>query len=323
MTEIRGQWWDTLLEKTVFFSFTNLGYWLRRPLWKTRLRDYSLRGRVALVTGANSGVGRGAAEGLAKLGARVYLLVRNRQKGEAAQAEIIRQTGHPDIHTVVCDLSRPGEVRAFGAEFRQQESRLDVLVNNAGILVHERQETPEGLELTFATNVLGGFVLTAELQPLLRAAGGARVIAVSSGGMYTAKVEIDDLQAATGPFDGVTAYASSKRAQVILTELWAEKTVSSGVAYQAMHPGWVYTPGVKRSLPGFTRIMRPFLRNIRQGADTIVWLSVAEAAGRESGAFWFDRRRRATHRLENTRNTPTEYETLWRCCQELGGVEVR
>jgi len=322
MAEIRGQWWDTLLEKTVFLSFTNLGYGLRRPLWKTRLRDHSLHGRVALVTGANSGVGQGAAEGLARLGARVYLLVRNPDKGEAARAAIEGRTGNREIHALVCDLSRPGEVREFAARFRRQEPRLDILVNNAGILVHERQETPEGLELTFATNVLGGFVLAAELQPSLRAAEDARVIAVSSGGMYTARVEVDDLQAEAAPFDGVSVYARSKRAQVVLTELWAEKTAVSGVAYQAMHPGWVYTPGVKRSLPGFTRVMRPFLRNIHQGADTIVWLSVAEAGRQDSGAFWFDRRRRPTHRLKNTRNTAAERERLWSHCQELGGVEA-
>jgi NAD(P)-dependent dehydrogenase (short-subunit alcohol dehydrogenase family) len=323
MSEIRVQWWDTLLEKTVFFSFTNLGYWFRRPLWKTRLRDHSLHGRIALVTGANSGVGRGAAAGLAKLGARVYILVRDRQKGEEARAEITRRTQNEEIHVAVCDLSRPQAVHEFGEQFRRNESRLDILVNNAGILVHERQETPEGLELTFATNVLGGFVLTAELLPLLREADDARVIAVSSGGMYTARVDVDDLQSTAAPFNGVDAYARSKRAQVILTAEWARRHSTSGVSYHAMHPGWVFTPGVRKSLPGFTRAMRPFLRNLRQGADTILWLAVAGAAGRESGAFWFDRRQRPVHRVRNTENSSLECKTLWEICQQLGGVEER
>jgi NAD(P)-dependent dehydrogenase (short-subunit alcohol dehydrogenase family) len=196
-------------------------------------------------------------------------------------------------------------------------------VNNAGILVHDRQETAEGIELTFATNVLGGFVLTAELLPLLRAAGDARVIAVSSGGMYAARMEVDDLQSAAEPFNGVNVYARSKRAQVILAAEWARRHPAPGLSYHAMHPGWVYTPGVKKSLPGFTRTMRPFLRNLRQGADTILWLGVSAEAGQASGGFWFDRRSRPVHRMRNTENSPLEKEKLWQTCQQLGGVEAQ
>ena len=182
-----------------------------------------------------------------------------------------------------------------------------------------RALSPDGIELTFATNVLGPFLLTNLLLPLLERSAPARIINVSSGGMYTQRIRVDDLQSARGEFDGATAYARAKRAQVILTELWARRLEGSGVVVHAMHPGWADTPGVETSLPRFYRLTRPLLRTPEQGADTIVWLGAADEPGRSTGRFWHDRRPRPTHLLPWTRETRQEREQLWARCAQLSG----
>jgi dehydrogenase/reductase SDR family protein 12 len=194
-------------------------------------------------------------------------------------------------------------------------------VNNAGVLPATRTMSPNGIELTFATNVLGPFLLTNLLLPLLKRSAPARIINVSSGGMYTQRITVDDLQSERGEFDGPTAYARTKRAQVILTELWAKRLDGRGVVVHAIHPGWADTPGVKASLPRFYRVTRPLLRTPEQGADTIVWLGAADQPGRRSGLFWHDRRPRPTHLLPWTKETRHEREQLWAQCVQLSGWE--
>ena len=154
-----------------------------------------------------------------------------------------------------------------------------MLVNNAGALPSERTLSVDGIELTFATNVLGPFLLTNLLIPLLKKSTPARIVNVSSGGMYTQRIHLDDLQMAHEEFDGATAYARTKRAQVILTELWAERLQGTGVVAHAMHPGWADTPGMKSSLPRFYGATKRLLRTPQEGADTIVWLGAAARAG--------------------------------------------
>jgi NAD(P)-dependent dehydrogenase (short-subunit alcohol dehydrogenase family) len=129
--------------------------------------------------------------------------------------------------------------------------------------------------------------------------------------MYTQRVRPDDLQMEKTRYDGAVAYARTKRAQVILTELWAERLRDRGIVVHSMHPGWAATPGVSESLPRFYKVTRPLLRTAEEGADTIVWLCASEEAGRTTGLFWHDRRPRPTHRLEATRETPKEREALW------------
>ena len=167
--------------------------------------------------------------------------------------------------------------------------------------------------------MLGPFLLTNLLIPLLMESAPARVINVSSGGMYTQRLHVEDLQSTGEKFDGPTVYARTKRAQAILTELWAKRLAGSGVVAHAMHPGWVDTPGVASSLPRFHRLTGPLLRSPDQGADTIVWLGAAAEPGESSGGFWHDRRRRPTHRVPWTRETPEDRQRLWRECERLTG----
>jgi dehydrogenase/reductase SDR family member 12 len=309
---------DTILDRTVVAGYTTAGYRIRSRGWQAHDLP-SMDGKTVLVTGATSGLGLAAAEGFARLGAHVRLLVRAKERGERARAAVVDATGNRDVRADLCDVSDLRDVRAFARRFTADEPRLDVLVNNAGVLPAERTLSADGNELTLATNVLGPFLLTNLLIPLLTASAPARIVNVSSGGMYTQRLRVEDLQSAGEEFDGPTVYARTKRAQVILTELWAKRLAGTGVVVHAMHPGWADTPGVASSLPRFHRLTGPLLRSPQEGADTIVWLGADAEPGESSGGFWHDRRQRPTHRVPWTRETPEEREMLWRECERLTG----
>jgi NAD(P)-dependent dehydrogenase (short-subunit alcohol dehydrogenase family) len=250
------------------------------------------------------------------------MLVRSVGKGRWAREGIVQRTGNEQVHLEFADLSDLNSVRAFAERFLARESRLDVLINNAGALLGERGTSADGFDLSFATNVLGPFLLTNLLIPALKASVPSRVINVSSGGMYTQKLDVDDLQFERKPYNGVTAYAQAKRAQLILTELWADKLAGSGVTVNAMHPGWADTPGVQSSLPTFRRWTKKGLRTPGQGADTIIWLAVAESVAGVSGRFWFDRKARSTHLVPGTRSSARDRERLWEECVRLTGSNL-
>ena len=143
--------------------------------------------------------------------------------------------------------------------------------------------------------------------------------------MYTQRLHADDLQMECEAFDGTTAYARSKRAEVVLTELWAQHLAATGVVVHAMHPGWADTPGVQTSLPAFHRVMRPLLRTAEEGADTIVWLASADEPAHSTGLLWHDRRPRPVHRVPWTRESDAERQALWDACERLtsDAAEVR
>jgi NAD(P)-dependent dehydrogenase (short-subunit alcohol dehydrogenase family) len=309
---------DRALDLTVVPGFSRVGYTLRRLSWEDAFR-HTISGRTVLVTGGSSGVGEAACEGFVAAGAQVRMLVRNRERGEAAVSRIeSRRPGAKEmIEVEVCDLSRLADVRRFAESFQTRCDRLDVLVHNAGVLPQQRTHTEDGIELTFATNVLGPFLLTSLLLPSLVAAAPSRVITVSSGGMYTARLRPDDLQLEDETFDGARFYAHTKRAQVALNHTWAESIPAGRIAFHAMHPGWVDTPGLRTSLPRFRRLMGPLLRDADQGADTVVWLGTQPHLEPATGGFWHDRAPRPEHRLRSTRETAEDRERLWRECERL------
>ena len=309
---------DTVLDRTVVAGYTNVGYRIRSRGWNASDLP-RMDGKVVAVTGASSGLGLAAAEGYARLGATVWMIGRNRERGERARDEIAARSGNDDIHVGVCDLSRLASIRSFAGRLSSRASRLDVLVNNAGTMTQTRELSADGIELTLATNVIGPFALTNRLIGLLQRSAPARIINVSSGGMYAQRLRVDDLQSEHGSFDGPSVYARSKRAEVVLTEIWAQRLAGSGVTVHAMHPGWADTPGVRSSLPRFYRATRPLLRTHAEGADTIVWLGAAAEPALRSGRFWHDRRPRPVHLLPRTRETPAQRASLWAQCVELSG----
>jgi dehydrogenase/reductase SDR family protein 12 len=298
---------DRALDLTVAPGYSRLGYALRRRSWPGRGAELpQMEGRTVLVTGAAGGIGLAAAERFATLGARVLVLGRSAERAQAAARDITAASGNPDVAAVIADLASPASVRAAVARITEQEAALHVLVNNAGVLSSKRQVTADGLELTFATNLLGTFLLTEGLRGLLVASAPARIVTVSSGGMYTQRLRLDDLQTERMPYEGPAAYARSKRGQVVLTEQWGRELAGTGVTVHAMHPGWADTPGVQESLPRFHRLLGPVLRTPEQGADTIVWLGAAAEPARSTGGFWHDRRRRPVTLLPTTRGRPDD-----------------
>ena len=309
-----GSLLDTALDLSVVGGYTSVGYRIRSRGWKPLPR---MEGKVVLITGATSGLGLAAADGFARLGATLWLVVRNRERGEDARARIREHSGEAEIHLGLCDVSRLESVRGFAQRFTAEAPRLDVLVNNAGVMTQERELSADGIELTLATNVIGPFLLTQLLIPALERSAPSRIVNVSSGGMYTQKLRADDLQSEEGDFDGPKVYARTKRAEVILTEMWARRLSGTGVTVHAMHPGWADTPGVKSSLPRFYRASRPLLRSPAQGADTVVWLGAAPEPARSSGGFWHDRRRRPPYLLPGTHETDEERNRLWAECVAL------
>ncbi|MBT8212703.1 MAG: SDR family NAD(P)-dependent oxidoreductase [Acidimicrobiia bacterium] len=303
---------DRLFDTSVVLGFSRLGYGLR----SRRFEDLpSMADKTVVVTGATSGLGKAAAFQLAKLDADLVLVARNPEKAATVAAEV-DQVGAGSVTYEIADLSLMSEVRSVG-ERLADTPRIDALINNAGSLFTERDVTSEGLEQTFALNLLGHFLLTNLLVPRLAASAPSRVINVTSGGMYTQRIRVRDLQWERHPeWNGSAAYARTKRGQVILTEMWAERLGSHDITFHSMHPGWADTPGVQKSLPAFRLLTRPILRTPDQGADTIVWLAAADEALDANGLFWHDRMPRSTHRSKKTLAKPGDREELWtRLCE--------
>jgi NAD(P)-dependent dehydrogenase (short-subunit alcohol dehydrogenase family) len=248
------------------------------------------------------------------------MVCRNEGKGSKALEEVHAVASGDKPILEIADLSGLNSVNDLADRIGNRFEKLDVLVNNVGVMLDERQESADGIEMTFATNVLGGFLLTHKLLALLRAAAPSRLIHVTSGGMYTQKLDIDDLLYLRKPYDGVEAYAQTKRAQVMLNEMWAEKLKPDAVTSNCMHPGWADTPGVERSLPRFYRLLQPILRSPAQGADTIVWLGASEEAGAYSGKLFFDRAPRRVHVMKRTVSPDGDDRKLWNFCMEKAGL---
>lgn len=293
-------------------SFTRIGPRVRSRLyddWQD-LSSFDLSGKVVLITGGNSGLGLAAATEVARLGASLRLFVRSDDKGATTREQIVNATGNDDVRWDVADLADFPSVEAFADRFLEQEDRLDVLLHNAGAMFSQRRENDAGVEQTFAVHVAGQFLLTARLLPLLEAASTARVITMSSGGMYSQALDVDTIES-PDDYSPTKAYARAKRAQVVLAEEWTRRFGDRGITFHTMHPGWADTPGVARSLPRFQQLTGPLLRDASSGADTMVWLAVAPDVDQHSGSFWLDRRPRSKHKVPWTRTDGAEQRRLW------------
>jgi len=306
---------DRALDTAIAPGFSSIGYKVRQKNWTPVVE--SLDGRTVVVTGATSGLGKAASLDLARLGAEVVLVGRDPGKAESSRDEIAARSGNDKVRIELADLSSMSDIRSLAGRLLEREPAVHVLVNNAGSLFNLRSVTPEGIESTLATNLLGHFLLTNLLTPRLVESAPSRIINVASGGMYGQRISIDNLQNYQGEYKGAAAYARTKRGQVILTEMWAGQLRDRGVTVNSMHPGWADTPGVVHSLPTFYKVTRPFLRTPAEGADTIVWLAASEEVAGKTGLFWHDRRARPTHKSQRTRETAGERERLWTALSQL------
>ena len=306
---------DRFLDRTILFSFDRSGFLRHRRRFVAGELDRSEEGRVSLVTGANSGIGYEVARGLALRGAHVHMLCRDRSRGEDARRAICEESGDSRVTVHEVDVSSSSSIRRFAESFAAE--RIDVLVHNAGVLPQERILTDDGVELTVATHLVGPFLLTQLVRSKLP---GGRVIFVSSGGMYARRLDVGEMRATTGAYSGLAAYAMTKRGQVVVSELLANDLADTGTVVNSMHPGWAATRSVERSLPRFYRLMERRLRSPRQGADTALWLAIADRAGEETGRFWFDRRVVPAHLTRRTVEDDEERARLWSLCVELSGL---
>ena len=290
-------------------SFDQTGFLRHQKYFDRSDEVVDVSGRVVLITGANSGIGYATALELAKRGMVVYLLCRNPERGQKAEDSIRAASSSETVHFHRLDLSDLAQVRASADELLNTiDGPIDVFIHNAGILPLTEMRSAQGHELTLATNVLGHHLLTRLLWKRLT----GRMILVSSGGMYLSPLSTKELFAAKFPkFDGVRRYALTKRAQVALAEIWADVGKSHGLVTHSMHPGWVATPGVEHSLPGFWKRMEHRLRDPMGGADTVIWLSCAPTPMKSNGRFWFDRESRKTHLLPWQSHSKSEKKKLW------------
>ncbi|MEH6580772.1 MAG: SDR family NAD(P)-dependent oxidoreductase [Halioglobus sp.] len=289
--------------------FTRLGYRLGKKRFHPM--STSVENKHMVVTGASAGLGYVTARELGRRGARLTLVMRDKEKARQTVSELIVETGNTNIAYELADLSLMADVDKLVSRLIKRGDPIDVLVNNAGALFNPRAETVEGLEQSYALLLLSPCRLTEGLKPLLLKASEPRVINVVSGGMYSQKLDVDALPNSNGnSYSGSAAYAREKRALMVLTEEWAREWAKDGIAVNAMHPGWADTPGVQNALPAFRKITRSVLRSAEEGADTIIWLAVAKEAAQSSGKLFLDREERTTHLMKKTRETVDERRKL-------------
>ncbi len=316
------RWWRTLVnpvaELSVVGSYGRGGYRRRSLDFEPNDLLVDLSGQRHVITGATSGIGLATARALSARGATVVLIGRDRDKLARAHDEV------PNSEIEAADLSDLDQVHDLVNRLNSspQSSRITTLIHNAGFIVADRKHTPQGHESAFATHVLAPFILTHRLIPILAAdPAGGRVLWVSSGGMYTQHLDLAKAQALTGPYDGVKAYAQHKRAQLLLSDAFERlfRNDHPTLTSNAMHPGWVDTPGVSSGIPTFHRRMQRFLRTPDEGADTLVWLA-AKTPSPPGGRFYLDRLPRKTEVVPGTHHTDADREALWNLCVELTGI---
>ncbi|KJE92005.1 hypothetical protein CAOG_08662 [Capsaspora owczarzaki ATCC 30864] len=304
--------------------YTNAGYERAAASFNAGDLDVTVRveGRSFMVTGANSGIGYATCREIVLRGGVLHMVCRNPERAEAAQRKLLEETkvspAMVEVH--ILDISCIKDVARFAQEFCASGKPLHVLINNAGCMVRERQTTSEGLEVNFATNTLGPYVLTTALIPVLAKAPNARVLNVSSGGMLLVKLDMTDPQLERPTkFDGQMAYAHNKRQMMVIMDHWAKVHASDGISFYSMHPGWADTPAVRESMPDFHKFWKNKLRTEEQGADTLVFLAISGSVTPEqSGEFFEDRAVTSKHlSLCRTQSTPAEEEQLVQYVSEL------
>jgi NAD(P)-dependent dehydrogenase (short-subunit alcohol dehydrogenase family) len=275
-----------------------------------------MQGKVVVVTGANTGIGKETARGLAERGATVVLACRDLAKAEDARADIAKTTGRTDVAVMALDLGDLAQIKSFARDFRERFGRLDVLVNNAGLTVRKRGTTRDGLESTFGVNHVGPALLTLELVDLLKKSAPSRVVMVSSGLHYRGKMAWDDLQYERRSFDGLAAYNQSKLANVLFTKALARRLAGTGVTVNALHPGVVATE-LTRAYPRLvTAVFHLFTLTPAQGAECSVHVAAAPELEKVTGEYF--EKSRAKPASREARDEAAQ-EKLWALTEALIG----
>ncbi|MDJ0392284.1 SDR family NAD(P)-dependent oxidoreductase [Rhodococcus sp. G-MC3] len=311
---------DNLLDRAVVPGYSRIGATVRSRFWGADPAPFPVPIDI-VVTGGSSGLGAATATALAKLGARVHLVGRSTERLEKSAGLIRQAASEATIVVHECDVSDLDSVARLVTDLTSELTGIHALVHCAGVMPPERTVTAQGHEAALATHVLGPVALTVGLRELFDA--GSRVIFVSSGGMYPVPLHTQDFEFSSGKYSAMTAYARTKRMQVVVTEQLAEHLIEENdPVVHSMHPGWAATPGVTDSIPLFGNIMKPILRSAEQGADTIVWLAAGDEALTCTGRFWHDRATRPTHYPSWRKDSPQARDSLWSKVVEATSVEL-
>jgi len=250
-----------------------------------------VRERIAIVTGANRGIGRAIAEGLARADFRTVLVCRRREDGERAMEGIASRTGNHALEVMTADFSSLAQVRRLGDEIMARFPAIQVLVNNAALAKKQREESADGIELTLAVNHVAAFELTRLLLPALTRGAPSRVVTVSSAAQRRREIVLDDLQTLRRPYSGVRVYGETKLMNVLFTRELARRTAGTGVTATCCHPGVIGTDGLLNYLPALLRpLVAAFAGTPERGADTPVWLATSPVVQGETGGYYIRRR---------------------------------
>ncbi|MFQ5831378.1 MAG: SDR family oxidoreductase [Candidatus Thorarchaeota archaeon] len=288
---------------------------------ESQAKDVSnMNGKVCIVTGSNSGIGKETALALAELDATVVMVVRNAERGEAARSEIVDETGNNRIDLMLCDLSSIDSIRQFAKEFTAKYDRLDVLINNAGAAYHKRQVTVDGFEQTFAVNYIGPFLLTYELLPVLKVSVPSRVINLTSGMHFRAKVDFDNLQRERR-YRGMSAYGDAKLMVAMHTYELARRLEGTGVSVNVVHPGFVAT-NMGSSMGGLWnkimfKMVRPLQISPKEGAETSVYVASSPELEGVTGKYFA---RKQEQRSSEASYDEEAQKRLWHVTEQLLGL---
>jgi NAD(P)-dependent dehydrogenase (short-subunit alcohol dehydrogenase family) len=279
-----------------------------------------MAGKVCVVTGGTSGIGGAISCGLVSLGARVVMVGRNADKGRAATAELARQTGNTTVEFAQADLLQQASIRELATHLERTIPRLDVLVNNVGGAFWKREVTADGVERSFALNLLAPFYLTNLLLPLLRRSVPARIVNVATKPRKSDTVELDDLQSARA-YNGFSAYGRAKTGLIMYTYELARRLEGSGVTVNSMHPGVATDTDFSRDMPKVLQIVGPIFATLMgmkvtlgEAADTAVYLASSPEIGDLTGKYFMQRKPASSH--PQTYDRPTAAR-LWDACAAL------
>lgn len=277
-----------------------------------------MKDKIVAITGANSGIGKAAAEALARKGAHVIMLCRNAEKAETARAEIVRNAGFEKVDIVTCDLANLASIREAAKEVQETYPQLDVLLNNAGLMLTKRSETADGFETQFGTNHLGPFLLTNLLLPKLKDSGPARIVNVSSAAHWGGKIKFDDLNMGKGRYIGFLQYCHTKLMNILFTRELARRLEDTELTTNCLHPGGVNTNFAAGQVPGFLDgIVRSAMITPDKGARTSVYLCSDPEAADFSGEYFVKCKKAMSSRRSKNM---ADALRLWTVSEKLVGL---
>jgi retinol dehydrogenase 14 len=286
----------------------------------------TMRGKTCIVTGANSGIGKETALGLARMGASVVLVCRNAEKGRAALADIQRESGSSKLDLLIADISSQASVRALAAQILEKYPRVDVLINNAGTAISKRALSVDGIEMTIAGNHLGAFLLTLLLLDRLKASAPSRIVNVSSEAQRRARLDMDDIQFERRKYSGIAAYGQSKVLMNSCTFELARSLEGTGVTANCLHPGVVATNiwhsgEADQSLffKVLVRIFKPFMLDSKKGAEVSLYLATSPDVANVTGQYFVKSKLAPPNPIERDPKVSAE---IWQWSEKMTGEHM-